>query len=115
MSLTNSVECLPSIILGVKLELGGFGTGLAHVFQVAIRNQLEAHQDQTVVDLALAVELGLFEVLLGQRELHLLETVVVHSERRRRGSRTASEPNALPSSTEVATAWLEWSELSTGT
>src|SRR6185295_1653917 len=42
-------------------------------------DQLEAETDQAVVDLALALELDLVQVLLGQRVLHLLETVVVHA------------------------------------
>ncbi len=52
---------------------------LVEVVQIAVRDQLEPHGDQAVVDLALPRQLLLDQVLLGQRVLHLLEAVVVHA------------------------------------
>jgi hypothetical protein len=49
-----------------------------HRAQVAFRDQLEAHGDEAVVDLPLPLELRLLDVLVRERELHLLEAVVVH-------------------------------------
>ena len=63
--------------LGSELETGTLA-GLLHILQVTVGNELETHRDQVVVDLALAMQLGLLEVLLGQCELHLLEAIVVH-------------------------------------
>jgi hypothetical protein len=51
---------------------------IAHHIAVGVADQLQAGGDQAVVDAALAEELGLVLVLLGQRVLHLLEAVVVH-------------------------------------
>ena len=48
-----------------------------HAIEVAVGDELEAHRDQAVVDLPLALELHFVEVLLGQRVLHLLEAIVV--------------------------------------
>ena len=57
-------------------EAGRLRPGLEDV-QVRLGDQLEAHRDQRVVDLALALELALVLVLLRQRVFHLLEPVVV--------------------------------------
>ena len=48
-----------------------------HAVEVAVGDQLEAHRNQAVVDLALALELDLVDVFLGQRVLHLPEAVVM--------------------------------------
>ena len=54
---------------------------LPHHLEVRVRDQLEAHRDEGVVDLPLALQLVLVPVLLGQRVLHLLEAVVVKPRR----------------------------------
>ena len=48
-----------------------------HAIEIAVGDELETHRDEAVVDLALALELHLVDVLLGQRVLHLPEAVVV--------------------------------------
>src|SRR5262245_64230632 len=55
----------------------GFQGLLGHHVQVRLGDELKPHGDERVVDLALALELGLVLVLLGERILHLLEPVVV--------------------------------------
>ena len=64
----------------LEREPGGLGL-LPHDLEVGVGDQLEAHRDQRVVDLPLALELVLVPVLLGQRVLHLLEPVVVEPRR----------------------------------
>jgi hypothetical protein len=49
--------------------------------QVGVRDQAQPGGDQAVVDLALALQLHLVLVLLGEGVLHLLEAVVVESGR----------------------------------
>ena len=48
-----------------------------HAVEIAVGDELEAHRDEAVVDLPLALELHLVDVLLGQRVLHLPEAIVV--------------------------------------
>ena len=48
-----------------------------HAIEIAVGDELEAHRDQAVVDLPLALQLDLVDVLLGQRVLHLPEAIVV--------------------------------------
>ena len=48
-----------------------------HAVEIAVGDELEAHRDEAVVDLPLALELHLIDVLLGQRVLHLPEAIVV--------------------------------------
>ena len=48
-----------------------------HAVEIAVGDQLEAHRDEAVVDLPLALELDLVDVLLRQRVLHLPEAIVV--------------------------------------
>ena len=50
---------------------------LRHAVEIAVGDELEAHRDQAVVDLPLALELHLVDVLLGQGVLHLPEAIVV--------------------------------------
>ena len=88
---------------------------LRHAVEVAVGDELQAHRDQAVVDLALALELDFVEVLLGQRVFHLLEAVVVQLGGVDVAADQLRRENALPSATAQATARLEWSELSTGT
>ena len=64
----------------LEREPGGLRL-LPHHLEVRVRDQLEAHRDQRVVDLPLALQLVLVPVLLGQRVLHLLEAVVVKPRR----------------------------------
>jgi hypothetical protein len=52
-----------------------------HAVEIAVRDELEAHRDQAVVNLPLAFELHLVDVLLGQRVLHLPEAIVVQLRR----------------------------------
>ena len=52
-------------------------TEARHAIEIAVGDELEAHRDQAVVDLPLALELHLVDVLLGQRVLHLPEAIVV--------------------------------------
>jgi hypothetical protein len=65
---------------GLEREPGGLGL-LPHHLEVRVGDQLQAHRDQRVVNLPLALELVLVPVLLGQRVLHLLEPVVVEPRR----------------------------------
>ena len=65
---------------GLERQPGGLGL-LPHHLEVRVGDELEAHRDQRVVDLSLALELVLVPVLLGQRVLHLLEAVVVEPRR----------------------------------
>ena len=48
-----------------------------HAIEIAVGDQLEAHRDEAVVDLPLALQLHFVDVLLGQRVLHLPEAIVV--------------------------------------
>ena len=48
-----------------------------HAIEIAVGDELEAHRDEAVVDLPLALEFHLVDVLLGQRVLHLPEAIVV--------------------------------------
>ena len=52
-------------------------TEARHAVEIAVGDELEAHRDQAVVDLALALEFHLVDVLLGQGVLHLPEAIVV--------------------------------------
>jgi hypothetical protein len=61
-----------------RLELEtGIPAQARHAIEVTVGDELEAHRDQAVVDLALPLELHFVDVLLGQRVLHLPEAVVV--------------------------------------
>jgi len=66
--------------LGLEVE-PGLGGLLRHHVQIRLGDELQAHRDQRVVDLPLALELVLVLVLLGQRVLHLLEPVVMQPRR----------------------------------
>ena len=48
-----------------------------HAIEIAVGDQLQAHRDEAVVDLALALQFDLVDVFLGQRVLHLPEAIVV--------------------------------------
>jgi hypothetical protein len=48
-----------------------------HAIEVAVGDELQAHRDEAVVDLALPFELHLVDVFLGQGVLHLPEAIVV--------------------------------------
>ena len=48
-----------------------------HAIEIAVGDELEAHRDQAVVDLPLALQFHLVDVLLGQGVLHLPEAIVV--------------------------------------
>ena len=52
-------------------------TEARHAIEIAVGDELEAHRDEAVVDLPLALELHLVDVLLGQGVLHLPEAIVV--------------------------------------
>jgi hypothetical protein len=45
--------------------------------EIAVGDELEAHRDQAVVDLPLALQFHLVDVLLGQGVFHLPEAIVV--------------------------------------
>ena len=59
-----------------ELETGLFAEA-GHAIEIAVGDELEAHRDEAVVDLPLAFELHLVDVLLGQGVLHLPEAIVV--------------------------------------
>src|SRR6476620_7659144 len=90
-----------------------FPTDARHAVEIAVRDELEAHRDQAVVDLPLPLELHFVDVLLRQRVLHLPEAVVVQFRRVDMAADQLRE-YALPRATAQAIARLEWSELSTG-
>src|SRR2546422_158648 len=73
------------VVLAVDhLALEGEPRGLGapgHDVEVGIGDELQAHGDQRVVDLPLALELVLVLVLIRQRVLHLLEPVVMEPRR----------------------------------
>ena len=48
-----------------------------HAIEIAVGDELEAHRDEAVVDLPLALQFHLVDVLLGQGVLHLPEAIVV--------------------------------------
>ena len=48
-----------------------------HAIEIAVGDELEAHRDEAVVDLPLALQFHFVDVLLGQRVLHLPEAIVV--------------------------------------
>ena len=52
-----------------------------HAVEIAVGDQLQAHRDEAVVDLPLAFQLDLVDVLLGQGVLHLPEAIVVQLRR----------------------------------
>ncbi len=52
-----------------------------HDIEVGVRDELQSHGDEGIVDLALPFQLVLVLVLLGQGVLHLLEAVVVQTRR----------------------------------
>ena len=54
-------------------------TEARHPIEIAVGDELEAHRDEAVVDLPLALEFHLVEILLGQRVLHLPEAIVVQA------------------------------------
>ena len=54
----------------------GLGLGPHHV-EIGLRDELQAHGDERVVDLSLTLELVLVLVFVGERVLHLLEPIVV--------------------------------------
>ena len=61
-----------------RLELEARLRALArHAIEIAVGDQLEAHRDEAVVDLPLALQFHLVDVFLGQRVLHLPEAIVV--------------------------------------
>ena len=61
-----------------RLELEARLLALArHAVEIAVGDELEAHRDEAVVDLPLALQLHLVDVLLGQGVLHLPEAIVV--------------------------------------
>src|SRR5881628_820749 len=66
--------------LALEGQPRGLGAPGDHV-EVGIGDELQAHGDQRVVDLPLALELVLVLVLIRQRVLHLLEPVVVEPRR----------------------------------
>ena len=76
MSLTRTSQFLPSKVLGVNWIPRSSAPFLGGV-EVGLGDQLEAIGDEAVVDPALALQLGLVLVLLGEGVLHLLEAVVV--------------------------------------
>ncbi len=63
---------------GLERETG-LAAALRHRLEVRVADQLQSHGDQAVVNLPLALQLDLVEVLLGERVLHLPEAVVVHA------------------------------------
>ena len=65
-----------------RLELEArLAAAARHAIEVAVGDQLEAHRDEAVVDLPLALQLHLVDVLLGQGVLHLPEAIVVQLRR----------------------------------
>ena len=61
-----------------RLELEArLPAGARHAIEIAVGDELEAHRDEAVVDLPLALQFHLVDVLLGQRVLHLPEAIVV--------------------------------------
>src|SRR6476659_5332579 len=52
-------------------------TDARHAVEIAVGDELEAHRDEAVVDLPLALQFDLVDVLLRQGVLHLPESVVV--------------------------------------
>ena len=48
-----------------------------HAIEIAVGDELEAHRDEAVVDLPLALQFHLVDVLLGQGVFHLPEAIVV--------------------------------------
>ena len=48
-----------------------------HAVEIAVRDELEAHRDEAVVDLSLALQFHFVDVLLGQGVLDLPEAIVV--------------------------------------
>ena len=52
-------------------------TEARHAIEIAVGDELEAHRDEAVVDLPLALQFHLVDVLLGQGVLHLPEAIVV--------------------------------------
>ena len=55
----------------------GLSTEPRHAIEIAVRDELEAHRDEAVVDLPLALQFHLVDVLLRQGVLHLPEAIVV--------------------------------------
>ena len=55
-----------------------FGALLLHHFKVGVRNELQPHRDEGIVDAALLFKLHLVLILLRQRVFHLLKAHVVH-------------------------------------
>ena len=61
-----------------RFELEARRLALArHAVEIAVGDELEAHRDEAVVDLPLALQLHLVDVLLGQGVFHLPEAIVV--------------------------------------
>ena len=61
-----------------RLELDARLFALArHAVEIAVGDELEAHRDEAVVDLPLALQFHLVDVFLGQGVLHLPEAIVV--------------------------------------
>ena len=61
-----------------RLELDVRLLALArHAIEIAVGDELEAHRDEAVVDLPLALQFHLVDVLLGQGVFHLPEAIVV--------------------------------------
>ncbi len=52
-------------------------TEARHAVEIAVGDELEAHRDQAVVNLPLALQFHLVDVLLGQGVLHLPEAIIV--------------------------------------
>src|SRR5262245_47746019 len=63
-----------------RLELEALLPGdTRHAIEIAVGDELQAHRDEAVVDLPLALQLHFVDVLLGQGVLHLPEAVVVQA------------------------------------
>jgi hypothetical protein len=61
-----------------RLELQArLTTQARHAIEIAVGDELEAHGDEAVVDLPLALQFHLVDVLLRQGVLHLPEAIVV--------------------------------------
>src|SRR3970040_2387059 len=50
-----------------------------HAVEITVGDELEAHRDEAVVDFPLELQFHLVDVLLGQRVLHLPESIVVQA------------------------------------
>ena len=60
----------------LELEVRFFAQA-RHAIEIAVGDELEAHRDEAVVDLPLALQFHLVDVLLGQGVFHLPEAIVV--------------------------------------